>query len=146
MRSECRRTGGEGGVLRADVEELVDFKLQALAAERRGARRVERVEAKRAVIASAERSADGEVGDRHVEHVRQRVDVVGAAGEAAGRIDLQGLRVCVAELEGVAVVGIAVAERHDVVDALGGRGRGERKLRQERSHRESRGQAVDEYP
>ncbi len=123
---ERRRNRREGGRLGADVQELIDLILQAAAAERGCARRVEGVETERAIVASAECAADCEVGLAHVQDLRQTVDIVGAAREAAGRIDGQRLRVGIAELEGIALVGVAVAERGDGVDALGRGGRRDR--------------------
>ncbi len=100
--------------------------MQAESAQRGRAGGVEGIEAQGAVVASAERAADGEVGLRHVQDLRQRVDIIGAARKPAGRIDRQRLRVGVAELEGIAFVRIAVAEGDDIVDVLRGGRTGDR--------------------
>jgi len=68
-------------------------------------------------------AADREVPHRYVEQLRERVDVIGSAGEAPGRIGLRRLwRDGGENLEKIAVVGEAVAKSDDLVDPLG-RGR-----------------------
>ncbi len=88
------------------------------------------------VIIVGARAADGKVLDRGVKQLRQRVDVIGAARKAPGRIKLLDLRARCRGRPGVAkdqrgriiVVGEAVTEGDDAVDALrrGGCGAGER--------------------
>jgi hypothetical protein len=97
-------------VLRADAEELSNLELEA-------------GQAGIGVGGAGHRAADGEIVDSDAEDIGQRVDIVGAAGKASGGVDLGGNRVDARQLEGIAVVGIAVAERDDIVDPLGGGGR-----------------------
>ena len=105
------------GRLRAYVEDLVDLVLEALATQRVA---IGRVEAKQGVVGARERAADRVVGDGNVEQLGQGVDIVGAARKAPGAVDLERAGVVVAEREGVAGVGIAVADGDDLVDLLGG--------------------------
>jgi hypothetical protein len=110
-----------------DAEELVDLILQPLAAQWRRSRRIEGVEAQRAVVRSAERAADREILDRHLQHVGQGIDVNAPAREAPRRIDRKRLRVGVTQRKGVAGISIGIAECDDPVDLLrGGRGGGKR--------------------
>src|SRR6185437_14186225 len=67
--------------LRPDSEELVDLILQPLAAQRRGAGRVEGVEAQGAVVGAAERAADRVIVDRRVKERREHVDIILVARE-----------------------------------------------------------------
>src|SRR3546814_7424519 len=74
------------------------------------------------IARAGEGAADREIIDRRVQQRRHGVDEIGAAAEASGGVD-EG-RVDADQLEKIAVVGIAVAERDDSIDALRRSGRG----------------------
>ena len=127
-RPPFRRLLVEAGVVAADrygqqivlAERAADGREGAAAAGKEGIRFGDEAQ-RRAVGVGVvgQRAADREIVDRRIEQLAERVDIVGAAGKAAGRIDEAAAGSRPDQLEEIAVVGIAVAERDDIVDPLG---------------------------
>ena len=125
-RAKGSTDGGEGGRARAAAQKAAKFGREA---ERRAGVGVE---------LAGKRAANGEIDDRRVEDLAERIDIVGAARKTPGGIGTGGQGVDADEPKEVSGVGVAVAECDDATDPLGGgragkgdeRGGGEQRLRE----------------